>query len=135
MDLGVLHRGAGEVDDRRDVAQHLLDRAGEQVGFGAEALPLVAVLVEREETAADRVAGGLVAGLDDQLAVREQLHLGERLAVDLGRDELAHDVVARLAAVPLDQLGEVGVHLDAGAAQRLTRDSRRDGGTRGRPCR
>ena len=117
--LAVFHRGAGEVDDRRDVAQHLFDRAGEELGIALQALPLVAVLVEREQAAADRVAGGLVAGFDDELAVRQELHLGERLAVDLGGDELAHDVVARLAPVPLDQLGEIGVHLDAGAAQGL----------------
>ena len=59
--------------------------SGQQLGLVAELLPLAAVLGEREQAAADRVARGLVAGLDDQLAVREQLHLGERLAVDLRR--------------------------------------------------
>ena len=56
-------------------------------------------------------------------------------AVDLGRDELAHDVVGRLAPALLDQLTEVGVHLHARAPNGLVRASRRDGGTRGRPCR
>ena len=57
--------------------------SGSSSGSVAQLLPLAAVLGEREQPAADRVARGLVAGLDEQLAVREQLHLGERLAVDL----------------------------------------------------
>ena len=91
--------------------------SGSSVGVASAAAPTGSrCSVEREQPAADRVAGGLVAGFDDQLAVREELQLGERLAVDLGGDELADDVVARLAPVPLDQLGEVRVHLDARAA-------------------
>ena len=69
-DLAVLGRDAGEVADRADPAQDLLDRVGQQLGSVAQLLPLVRVLAEREQAAADRVARGLVAGLDEQLAVR-----------------------------------------------------------------
>jgi hypothetical protein len=36
------------------------------------------VLAEREPAAADGVASGLVAGFDEQLAVRKELLVGER---------------------------------------------------------
>ena len=77
--LAVLGGGAGEVADRADPAQDLLDRVGQQLGTVAQLLPLVAVLGEREQPAADRVARGLVARLDEELAVRDELLLGERL--------------------------------------------------------
>ena len=64
---------AGEVADRADPAQDLLDRVGQQLGLRAQLLPLVAVLAEGEQAAADRVARRLVAGLDEQLAVRDEL--------------------------------------------------------------
>ena len=49
-------------------------------------------------------ARGLVARLDDELAVHEQLQLGERLAVDLRAEQVADDVVARVSAGVLDEL-------------------------------
>ena len=61
----------------------------------AQPLPLVAVLGEREQAPADRVARGLVARLDEELAVRDELGVGERCAVDLAPDQLAHQVVLR----------------------------------------
>ena len=73
--------------DRADPAQDLLDRVGQQSGVGAELLPLAGVLGEGEEAAADRVAGRLVARLDQQLAVREELFGGQRLPVELAGDE------------------------------------------------
>ena len=81
--LVVLGGRAGEVADRAGPAQDLLDRVGQQLGLRPQLLPLVAVLGEREQPAADRVARGLVAGLDEELAVRDELLVGERLAVDL----------------------------------------------------
>ena len=56
------------------------------------------MLAEREQSAADRVARRLVAGLDEQLAVREELLLGERLAVDRAADQLAHQIVLAVRA-------------------------------------
>ena len=123
--LAVLGGGAREVADRADPAQDLLDRVGQQLGAVAQLLPLAAVLGEREQPAADRVARRLVARLDEQLAVRDELLLGERRAVDLAADQLAHQVVLRVAAALVDQALEVGVHLAArpldGLARRLAR--------------
>ena len=55
----------------------------------------------------------------------EQLHLGERLAVDLRVEQVADEVVARFAPALLDELAQVGVHLAArapdGLARRLAR--------------
>ena len=71
--------------------------SGSSSGSVAQLLPLGRVLAEREQAAADRVARRLVAGLDEQLAVREQLLVGERRAVDRAVDQLAHEVVLRVA--------------------------------------
>ena len=70
--LAVLGRGAREVADRADPAQDLLHGVGQQLGAAAQLLPLAAVLAEGEQTPADRVARGLVARLDEELAVRRR---------------------------------------------------------------
>ena len=72
-DFAVFGGDPREVADRCDPAQDLLDRVREQIGLGAELLPLLGVLAEREQPAADRVARRLVAGLDEQLAVPDEL--------------------------------------------------------------
>ncbi len=82
-DLAVLGGRADEVDDRAHPTEDLLHRGRQELGLAAQALPLVGVFGEGEEAAADRVAGRLVARLDDELAVVEQLLLGERVPVDL----------------------------------------------------
>ena len=51
----------------------------------------------------------------------EQLRLGERLAVDATRQQLAHEVVARLGPALRDQLLEVRVQLAARAADGVPR--------------
>ena len=94
----VLSRRAGEVDDRAHPPEDLLHRGREELGVLAQAFPLTPVLGEGEEPSTDRVACGLVAGLDDELAVVQELLLGEGPPVDLGDDQLAHDVVTRLRA-------------------------------------
>ena len=118
----VLGGDAGEVADRADPPQDLLHRIGHQLGTGAQLLPLGRMLAERQQTAADGVAGGLVARLDQQLAVEDELLPGERPAVDLGVDQVAHQVVLRGAPALLDQPVEVGVHL---AARPFDRPARR----------
>ena len=105
--FAVLGRDAREVADRAHPAQDLLDRVGQQLGIVPELLPLGAVLAEREQPAADRVARRLVAGLDEQLAVREQLLVGERLTVDRAADQLAHEIVLRVAPALLDEPAEI----------------------------
>ena len=58
--------------------------------------PLGRMLDQRQQSAADRVARGLVAGGDEDQEVGEQLELGQRAAADAGVREQAHPVVARL---------------------------------------
>ena len=83
----VVRRGSpGEVADRAGPAKDLLDGVGEQIRIGAQLLPLVAVLAEREQTSAHRVARRLVARFDEELAVRDELFPVERLPVDLAAD-------------------------------------------------
>ena len=158
--LAVLGRDAGEVADRADPAQDLLDRVGQQLGLVAQLLPLAAVLGEREQPAADRVARRLVAGFDEQLAVREQLLLGERRAVDLRVDAArsrgrrrgsrrrcsisSREVRVQLAARALDRLArrlarapELGIvladHLVGPAEQQLPVGTRARRGSRRSP--
>ena len=70
--------------------------SGSSSGCARSCLPLAGVLGEGEQAAADRVARGLVARLDEQLAVGDELLLGERLPVDLALDQLAHQIVLRI---------------------------------------
>ena len=89
-DLGVLGGGAAEVDHRRRPAHDLLDRVlrvGVEVARPQRAL--VGVLLERPHPVADRGAGGLVAGDDEQDEERRELGDGQPLTVDLGVHERA----------------------------------------------
>src|SRR5262245_17498488 len=110
-----------EVTDRADPPQDLLDGVRQQLAAAPELLPLLRMLAEREQASADGVAGGLVAGLDEELAVQGELQAGERTAVDLGVDQLADQVVVRVVPALLDQAVEIGVHLTAGTLDRLAR--------------
>ena len=103
-----------------DPAQDLLDRVGQQLGPRPQLVPLVAVLREGEQPAADGVARRLVAGLDEQFTVRDQLLVGERLAVDFALEKLAHEVVSRFLAALVEQPLEVRVHLAARPLDGLT---------------
>src|SRR5262245_65786362 len=85
----------------------------------AQRLPLAAVLAEREQPPTDRVPRGLVARLDHELAVGEDLLVTERCAVDRGADQLAHQIVLRVATALLDQTVEVGMQLAARAPDGL----------------
>ena len=74
----VLGDRAAEVDDRRRPAHDLLDRGGRQaVDVVEPALLLVGVLGQRDEAVGDGVAGGLVAGHDEQDEERRQLLRGQ----------------------------------------------------------
>ena len=95
--------------------------SGSRSGSARSFSHCVAVLGEREQAAADRVAGGLVAGLDDAArSTRGAACSVSGCAVDLGRDELAHEVVAGSRRRSFDQLAEVGVQLAAARRMRLT---------------
>ena len=96
-ELHVLERDAHGALHRAVEAQHLLDRALQQLGLRAQARELVGVLQERERPVPDQVRGRLVTGEQQQDRGRQQLAVAERVAVLLRRDERADQVVARLA--------------------------------------
>ena len=77
VDDRVLHRRAPEVHDGRRVAQHLLDRRGEQpVDVGLQAGPLVRVVEELLDAGRQQVARRVAAGVDEQQ--EEPLQLARR---------------------------------------------------------
>jgi hypothetical protein len=113
---------AGHVLDGRHPAQHLLDGGGQPGPVGHQGLPLVGVDDHLEHAARQHVAGGLVATDQDQQRLVDEAVVVEAVAVDLGVDEGAHEVVAGLGPPGgHDAAGELGV-----GAERLRRlDHRR----------
>ena len=73
----------------------------------------------------DQVRGGVVAGDDQHEAEAEQLLLREALAVDLGVEQRAHQVVAALAAALVEQPRELAVDVRRRAARALGCSCRR----------
>ena len=120
--LGVARRGAAEVDDRGGIAHDLFDcvpRAGLEVGE-PRAL-LVGVLRQLHHAVADRVAGGLVAGDDEEDEEAAELLGAHAVAVD---DRVHHhrgQVVGRvLQSVLAEGLG-IGIDLEGDLDQVLER--------------
>ena len=112
---GVLRAVATEVHDRRGPPQDLLDRAGQvAVGVAHQQLVLVGVLEERVHPVRDGVARRLVAGDRQQQEEEVEVHVRQRLAVDLAAEQRGDDVVARVAPSLLGQLLGVHEHLDLG---------------------
>ncbi len=66
------------------------------------------MLAQQLSPAADQVPGRLGAGDQQELAVREQVALGQRLAVQLAGHQVADHVVGRLPAALREQLAEEG---------------------------
>ena len=90
-----VHRGGPpEVHDRGDVAQHLLDGAGEQAAVAAQELPLVGVVEEGGHGTRHQVPGGLVPRHDEQHEEEVELELVELLAFHLGVDQYRDQVLA-----------------------------------------
>ena len=81
-DRGVDRGGASEVQLRACPTQHLLDRGVDERGIGAQAVQLIGMLGERQQSLRERVASGLVAGDQQQQEERSLLALGQWLAVD-----------------------------------------------------
>ncbi len=74
---------------------------------------------EQTETPADGVAGGLVAGHDEENEEARDLVVGELLAVELGVDEDGREVVGRRADLRRRQvLHQVGQALSRGQRRR-----------------
>ena len=113
--LEVLRRGPPHVHDRRRVAQHLVDRARQQRRIGGELRPLVGVLEEEVHPVRDEVAGGLVAGHRKELEEQVELGVGQPVPLDLGLQQGADDVVARVGALRLGEFRRVHEHLGGGA--------------------
>ena len=75
---------------------------------------LVGVVDQRQRAQRDQVAGGLVAGHQQQEREVEQVFVGEPVSVDLGVGQHRQQVVARFDAPGGDQLLEVLVELPHG---------------------
>ena len=72
-------------------------RRASATGRRSSSRPLVGVLEQRQHAVGDQVAGGLVARDGEQQEEDVELELGERLAVDLGLEQHADEVVARVS--------------------------------------
>ena len=92
-DLGVLHRDADDGHHRRLPAQQLLDRGGDDRRVVDDLLPVLGVLDEEAEHAVERRGDGVEPGDEEQEADVEDLFAGQALAVDLGVEEAADEVV------------------------------------------
>ena len=115
--LDVAGGGAGHVLDRRDPAQHLLDRAGHEAsGSAARRASWSGLGQQFLHAAADDVAGGLVAPDEDEQRLVDERVVVERVAVDLGVAEHADQVVggARGPAVLEDRVDVVRVLVEGG---------------------
>ncbi len=121
VELDVLVDVAAVLDDQAVEAEELLDRLRDPLGVLDQQRPIVGMGGEVVEDVAEGAAGGVEAGGHQRQAERDHDVAGQRLAVDLGRqevgDEVGLDVVgAGLAladggvVVGLD-LGEDGGHL------------------------
>ena len=113
VQLAVLGGRPREVGDRRDPSEYLLDGIGQELGVGPQLLPLVGKLTEGLHAPGDGVPGGLVAGLHQQLAVGDELLLGERHTVDLALHQLGDQVVLGILTTGGHHGPEVPVQLAA----------------------
>ena len=86
------HRAPHEDDGRRPT-DDLVHRGGShRLEVVQPDLALVGVLGQGPQPLADGIAGGLVAGHEQQDEERGQLDMGERLAVDIGLDQRGGEV-------------------------------------------
>src|SRR3954454_10235336 len=101
--LGVLRGGATEVPDRRGQPDQLVDAGGVQRRVVAQRLHRPRVLDQLQQAERHALAGGLVAGHDEQREVVVELDLRQRPAVDLHVGEDREHVLARASLPLLDQ--------------------------------
>ena len=112
-ELAVLRRGAAHVDHRAHPAQHLVDRARQHaVEVVLETSALVGMFEQRDQPTAHEVAGGVAAGVDEQQEEEVEVDVVEALAVDLGAEDPARQIVAGVRAFLLGNLPGVVEHLD-----------------------
>ena len=111
-----LHGAAGVLDvlghlaghgHRRVGPQQLLDRGRHQLGLGHQALAVVGVGGQVPQRRADGAPGRVDAGDEDQRRHAEHDAVVDRLAVHLGGEQLAQQVVAGVLAALLELAQEV----------------------------
>ena len=111
---------APDVRRGRLEAQELLDGVRDERAVLDQLAALVGVLGQHLAGPADQPGGGLVAGAGHDVDVGEHLVAaqapdGAGLVLELGVEQLGHDVVGRVLGPPVDVLGEL---LAAGEALR-----------------
>ncbi len=128
-------RRAAEVVEGGEHPQRLLDQAGDHLGVVLDELALVRVLEERAHARAVGRLGRVVSGRHEEEEAHHDLVLVEALAVELGVDQHARQVVGGVLAARLDQLlaaledlGNVALHDRVGAAGVDVLVARRDHG-------
>lgn len=112
---GDVDRVEGEAEggglQRSVVAQHLLDRAVDEGQIGAQRGELLRVGEQRQHAVGDEIAGGLVAGDQQQLGHAQEFFVAEPVAVPVAhRDQIAQQIVAGVRALGLHQVVEVAGH-------------------------
>ena len=111
VDLDVLGHVAGLHRRGRLVAQQLLDGVVDEGAVRHQLGPLVGMAAQHLAGEADEARRGLVPGPGQQADVPEDLVVaqGARRAVlvlELGVEQLGHEVVGRVLGAPLDVVGE-----------------------------
>src|SRR2546425_8606635 len=103
-------------------AEELLDGGRDQAGLGAEPQVLPRVLEQAHDGVGDQVRRGLVARVEEEDALVQELQLGEAVARVLGREQRGQDLAGIRARAPPplgDQPAEIALELVNGAAARL----------------
>ena len=95
------------------VSHHLFDGAGDAVGVGEQPGALVGVPRQERHGIAEHLRGRLVARDDQQEAEADDLGIAQALAVDLGVEQSADEVVTGTGTTPREVLAEVTRQLPA----------------------
>ena len=119
--FGVDGRMPGEVQHRSGPPDELLcGRPDPRVEIVHQPSALAWIVGERLERVGGGLLGGVVACGGEQHHERADLDVGELVAVDLGVDDVGHQVVVGLATPQLSQL-DTGTGQDADLGQRVRR--------------
>ena len=105
--LKIFGCGAPEVDDRRCPTHDFFNRIRQQTRVVLQASQFVLVLDEGQHAASCRVAGGFVARDHDDETPSKNIHLGQLFAIDFELGEQAHEIVARVLTLFVNELAEV----------------------------
>ena len=99
-ELDILGHDADGAGDRRIVAQHLLDGAGDERRMLLQQRVLRRVSQQVEQAVGEEVGRGFVSGEQQQDAVRHHLVLAQHVAALLGREQHAEHVLLSGSAAP-----------------------------------